>query len=176
MLSLHTHTQLLQKHMELHINVWRVADMSHPQNLQNKTDAKFIRDITKARKLHVCMEAPKTGRYRPTCKCKGCKALMYAMCSSYHINKEGAYWDMSAREAQTELAMRLVFEVVFGFRPLKHVTQGLWHLECGKTKKCKKHHVRVKDLLKIALSGDVWHFPFMRYNPQNNCPLQDKIL
>lgn len=139
----------------------KVVCMTHPHHLEKQKDARFIKEITKSRKLHVCFEAPRTGRYRATCKCKGCMHLRYKMCDGYH-QKKGEYWDITPLEAQTEIAMRIVYEVVFGFRPLKHVTHGVWLNQCGKTKKSSRHHRRVKDLMTIAMKDDTWYYPFLR--------------
>jgi hypothetical protein len=47
--------------------------------------------------------------------CKGCKSLSRVLCRQYH-NKDEA----------DELAMRLAYEVIFGYIPFKAIENGTW--------------------------------------------------
>jgi hypothetical protein len=47
--------------------------------------------------------------------CKGCKSLSRIICRQYHTKDEA-----------DELAMRLAYEVIFGFIPVKAIDNGTW--------------------------------------------------
>ena len=133
--------------------VAHVASMMNPICMKDHGSTLFLCDIVYQRRK-LCNSSKPFSR----CRCSACKDLMGRMKTMYHVKDE--WWVMSPWEAQTELAMRCVYEVVFGFISLEHVHKGTW-LQRG-VHACDGHHRRLVNLYRRAvLNGSRWYFPWL---------------
>lgn len=103
--------------------------------------AKLVRD-----KMKACERTGHSG-----CRCASCSALFEELKAKYHIND---YIElMTPEEAAMELAARLVFESIYGFISLDHVSKGTWIRSGG-------HGLRL-ELLWAKAKPAASNFPFI---------------
>lgn len=142
------------------ISVTSVTSLMHPYKMHRERTTAFIHEIVH-QKCRLCVSSKPS----PSCRCRTCTSLMMRMKKAYHVKSE--WWKMSPWEAQMELSMRCVFEVVFGFISLDQVQDGTWLLRG--VHKCDGHHQRLVNLLKKAVKGP-WYFAWLTM-PINKCDL-----
>lgn len=85
-----------------------------PSNLKGFKKASMIKTIKAYKDQYVCRKSVGYACSK-TSPCKDCKTLMAIMCKRYHHH-----------DAADELAMRLVYEGMFGFIPLDAIENGTW--------------------------------------------------
>lgn len=135
-----------------HPTMSSVTSLMHPYKMCKERNVVFIKEMVYQRGK-MCVSS----RPSPSCRCAPCQRLMMRMKKAYHVKSD--WWNMDPWEAQMELAMRCVFEVVYGFISLDQLQNGTWLIQ--NVHKSDGHHQRLVNLLKKAVKGDTWYFPWL---------------
>lgn len=105
-----------------------------------------FRQLPELRTRHICRLPSKCDK---RCPCGSCARMHRKLCRRYHTGCSDVRL-MCPYQAQDELAMRLAFEVMFGFIRAEHLEEGAW---LGRSLRNEGHTKRMRFLYARSLAA-----------------------